>query len=87
MEVDFNALNKIIFKSRVIPTLEKKWTILDEIIRERRCQSAIDTALNNKLISDIANQQKVPTILILTDATNCYNRIVHLIVDLLYQSY
>ena len=34
-------------------------------------------ALNKKLISDIANVQKLLTAVICADKTNCYNRVTH----------
>ena len=46
LEVDFNAVNKIIFNMQLIPFLEYKGLILDEIIRGRRNQSAIYIAIN-----------------------------------------
>ena len=41
--------------------------------------------LNKKLILDIASIRKLPTITIYIDATNCYNRVVHLFTSLCTQ--
>ena len=42
--------------------------------------------LNKKLISDIANARKLPTI-ICTDATNCYDRVAHPFASLCVQHF
>ena len=77
LEADFNTVYKIIFNRRIIPRLKEAKTILNEIIGNRRTQVATHLALNKKLISDIANVRKLPTKVICTDATNCYNRVEH----------
>ena len=55
LEADFNGLNKIIFNSRVLPTLEKQQEIPYEIISGRKRQLLIHVALNKKLIADCSN--------------------------------
>ena len=77
LEADFNALHKIIFNGRILPTLERNNVIPSEIIGERKSQSAIHDALNKKLITDISNQIKSLSIVISADATNCYDRVAH----------
>ena len=84
LETDFNALNKIIFNNRVIPVIEASNSIPEEIIRDRRGQSFIHMALNKKLVCDIGNQLKKPMVVVSTDATNCYDRIIHLVSSLSY---
>ena len=73
LEADFNALHKIIVNGRILPILEKNDLIPAEILGGRRSQSTIHVALNKKLIADITNQIKTPTIVISADATNCYD--------------
>ena len=87
LEADFNALYEILFNSRVILSIEKNQQILCEIIGVRRGHSTLHVALNKKLISDVANQQKVLIIVILADATNCYDRITYPITSLACQSF
>ena len=77
LEADFNASHKTIFNGRILPTLERNNIIPSEIIGGGKSQSAPHVALNKKLIADISNQIKLPSIIISTDATNCYNRVVH----------
>ena len=77
LEVDFNAIHKIIFNNRLMPNLEAMNVIPMEIIGGRRSQAATHLALDKKLISDITNMRKLPMITICADATNCYDRVVH----------
>lgn len=77
LEADFNALHKIIFHNRLIPNLEANDAIPIEVIGGRRSQAATHLALNNKLIVDIANVQKLPIITICAGAPNCYDRVAH----------
>ena len=55
LEVDFNAVNKIVFNTRLIPTLEAQNSIPRELIGGRYGQSAIYVAINKKLLVGIAN--------------------------------
>ena len=56
LEADFNGVNKILFNTRLIPSMEQAHIIPKEIIGGRRAQSAIQLAVNKKLISNITNQ-------------------------------
>ena len=58
---------------RLMPSLEHKKAILYEIIGRRRGYSAIYIVLNKKIVLDIANQEKRPTIIISADVTNYYD--------------
>ena len=77
LEADFNALHKIVFNNRLIPKLEEADAIPVKIIGGRRAQAATHLSLSKKLIADIANVRKVPTITVCADATNCYDRVAH----------
>ena len=77
LEADLNAIYKIIFNSRVLLLIEERKEIPIEIIGSRRKQSAHHITLEKKLISDISNQIKLPTITISADATNCFDRMAH----------
>jgi len=70
LEADYNGLHKINFNGRLMPRLEAMSSILQEIIGGRRSQAATHLALNKKLIADISNIRKVPTVTICADATN-----------------
>ena len=73
LEADFNGLHKINFNGRLLPRLEATASIPQEIIGGRRSQSATHLALDKKLIADISNIRKVPTVTICADTTNCYD--------------
>ena len=77
LEADFNAMDKIIFNSSLIPSIEAANAIPIEVIGDRRSQVATYLALDKKLIADIANMRKFPIITIYADATNCYDRVAH----------
>ena len=82
LEADFNALNKIVFNTKLMPSLERTNSIPYKIIGGRRGQLLIYVALNKKLVSDIANQSKKPTVVVLADISNCYDWIAYLIASL-----
>ena len=82
LEADFNAANKILFKSRMTPTLEKGNLIPREIIGGRQFQSAMHVAVDKRLVSYIANQAKTSHVIISADASNCFDRVAHSIVAL-----
>ena len=48
-----------------------------EVIGRRRSQAATYLALNKKLLANMSNVRKLPTVTIYTNATNCYNGVVH----------
>ena len=77
LKANFNALHKIIFNGRILPTLERNNIIPSEIIGGGKSQSAPHVALNKKLIADISNQIKLLSIVISANTTNCYDRVVH----------
>ena len=85
LEADFNAMHKIIFNNRLIPSIEAANAIPMEVIGGRRSQAATHLALDKKLIADIANVRKLLTITICADATNCYDRVAHLFASLCAQ--
>ena len=77
LEADFNAMHKIIFNNQLMPRIEADNVIPIEVIGGRRSQAVTYLALNKKLIADIANVRKLPTVTICADATNCYDRVAH----------
>ena len=85
LEANFNSMNKILFNGCILPSLENSQSILYEVIGGRRDQSLYYIALNKKLVSDISNQMKKPTIIMNVDATNYYDCIAHPIASLTYQ--
>ena len=87
LEADFNRLNKIIYNSIVIPSLERQGEIPFKIIGRRRGQLSMHIALNKKLISDCSNKSKIPMLVVSANASNCYNHIAHPYVSMSNQYY
>ena len=77
LESEFNALDKIIFNTRVLHQLESDKIILQDIIGDRTSQSEIQLVVRKKLITGTANQKKTLILVSSTDATNCCDRVVH----------
>ena len=73
LKADFNAANKIIFNTRLIPQMKQRDEILKEIVGERRSQSAIYIAINKRLVADILNQTKQLYAIISADALNYFD--------------
>ena len=87
LEANFNAANKIIFNTLIIPIIEKKSEIPREIIGRRKSQSAIQIAINKKLLADIANQSRLPYAIVSVDISNYFDRVAHLISALSYSHF
>ena len=77
LEEDFNVLHKINFNGRLMPSLEASLSMPQEIIGSRRLKAATHLVLRKKLIADISNTRKLPTVTMCADATNCYDRVAH----------
>ena len=77
LEEDFNALHKINFNGRLMPSLEALSAFLQETIGGITSQAYAHLALSKKLISDIYNTNKLPIAMTCTDATNCHDRLAH----------
>ena len=65
------------FNGRLMPSLEASSSMPQEIIGSRIPQGATNLALSKKLIANISNIRKLPTITMCPDATNCYVRVAH----------
>ena len=77
LEADFNGLYKINFNSRLIPLLGASSSTPQEIIGRRRSQADTHLALSKKLIADVSNTRKLPTVTMCADATYYYDRVAH----------
>ena len=69
----------------MILKLEELIEILKEVISGRRYYSVIHVVINKKLLSDTLNQSKRSNAVVSTDTSNCSDRVIHLIVGLIYQ--
>ena len=87
LKANFNSVNKILLNIRLIPLMKQVYVIPKEIIGSRRVKSAIQLAVNKKLISNITNQWKKPFIIISADASNYFDCIAHPITSIVYQHF
>jgi hypothetical protein len=85
MEADFNAINKIIYGSRMLQTVREYELIPEEIYSERN-RLADDRTLAKVLFYDIVRQTRRPAGIGAVDADNCYDRIAHPIASMVFQS-
>jgi hypothetical protein len=86
MEADFNATNKIVYGDRLMENVRKHNQMPEEIFSEKN-RMADDGTLCKTLFYDIAWQAHVPAAIASVDALNCYNRIAHTIVSLVFQAF
>ena len=70
LESDFNGMIKIIYNSRMLPSLETCREISYEVIKGRKVNYSQRAALNKKLVTNIGNQTRRPTVVMSTDATD-----------------
>ena len=74
----FNHNNKLIGK-KMMEYGEKYGTLAEEQYGSRKEKSAIEHALNKRLIIDVARQTKKDCVYIANDAKSCYDRILMLV--------
>jgi len=74
----FNHNNKLIGK-KMMEYGEKHGTLAEEQYGSRKAKSAIEHALNKRLIIDVARQKKRDCIYIANDAKSCYDRILMIV--------
>ena len=85
MEADFNFHNKLVFGSRMLDTARKEGLIPAEQYSEKQ-STAEDGSFDKILQGDISRQMRWPMAIISADAANCYNRIHHTIMALVFLS-
>jgi hypothetical protein len=85
MEADYNTTNKIVYGIHMIKNARGHHLMPEEIISEKNCM-ANDGTLCKTLFYNITQQARVPAAITLVNALNCYNRIAHAIVSLIFQA-
>ena len=75
MDARFNHNNKLIGK-KMMEFGEKHGLLAEEQYGSRKAKSAIEHALNKRLVIDIARQQNRECVYIANDAKSCYDRIL-----------
>ena len=83
MEADFNAMNKEVQGIRMLDNARRYKLIPEEIFSKQNC-TADDGGLAKTLFYDIAHQTSTPAAIASMDASNCYNRIVHVMASLIF---
>jgi len=86
MEADFNFHNKLIFGSRMINAARKDGEIPDEQYCEKQKVSE-DGIFQGVLCNDVSRQSKLPSTVTSVDASNCYDRIAHAFMSLVYRAF
>ena len=83
MEADFNMHNKLIFGKRMLDQARANGIIPGEQYSEQQ-STAEDGSWDKILQSDISRQFRLAMGIISADAANCYDRINHVIMALLF---
>jgi len=86
MEADFNVTNKIVYGDRMINNARKHNLMPEEKISEKT-RMADDGTLCKTLFYDITRQARMLAAIASVDASNCYDRIAHAIVSLVFQAF
>ena len=83
MESDFNFHKKLILVKRMVDTARSKGLIPAEQYAIKEI-TANDGTFEKLLESDISRQSRLPMCIISADAANCYDRVHHGIMDLVF---
>ena len=86
MEAAFNAANMIVYGNRMLVNA-RKYRLMPEDIFSERNRMADDRGLAKIIFYDIVRQKRVPAGISSVDASNCYDRVAHLISSLVFQSF
>ena len=84
MEADLNATNKEIYGIRL--DLVRRHGLIPEEVHSERNRLADDGTLAKVLFYDILRQTRRPAGIAAVDVDNCYDRIAHPIVSLIFQT-
>jgi len=76
-EGDWNVAGRIFVARRMMQQAEKLHLLPEEHLGGRKGRKAIDGAITKRLYLDNSRLMKKPTIILSTDAANCYDRMVH----------
>jgi hypothetical protein len=82
MEGDFNFLSKWVFGHKTVNKLYKIGYVPEDQY-SKKCSTAEDSKLDNRLTMDLSQQMRLPLVAILADADKCYDRIDRIVMSLL----
>jgi hypothetical protein len=86
MESNFNAANKIVYGVQMLNNVCEH-NLMPEVIFIKKTGMANDRTLCKTLFYDITQQAQVSKAIALVDALNCYNRIVQVMVSMIFQAF
>ena len=82
-EADFNCYNQFIFGKRAMATLTNAGYIPEELFSQKG-STAEDAKFDKTLMTDISSQTRLPMTIVSADAANCYDRVNHIIMSLVW---
>ena len=82
-EADWNAAGRIYVTKKMMGQAEKLHLLPEEHLGGRKGRKSIDGAISKQIYMDNVNASKTPTVILSTDAANCYDRMVHKYISLM----
>jgi len=82
-EADWNAAGRIFITRKMMQQAERKNLLPEEHLGGRKGKKSIDGAITKQLYMDNTRMMKIPTVILSTDAANCYDRMVHKYISLM----
>jgi len=76
-EADWNAAGRIYVTRKMMGQAEKLGLLPEEHLGGRKGRKSIDGAITKQLYLDNVRSTRTPTVVLSTDAANCYDRMVH----------
>jgi len=83
IEADFNSHNKLVFGSRMLKAARTNGLIPPEQYSKQPI-TAEDGSFDKVLQGDISRQRWIPMFIVSADAANCYDRIHHAIMAIIF---
>jgi len=82
-EADWNAAGRIYVTRKMMGQAERLGLLPEEHLGGRKGRKSIDGAITKQLYMDNVNSTNKPTIILSTDAANCYDRMIHKYVSMM----
>ena len=82
-EADFQFYNQFVFGKRAMNSLSENGFIPEELFSQKG-STAEDAKFDKTLTTDISRQSRTPMTIISADAANCYDRVNHVIMSLVW---
>ena len=82
-EADWNATGRILITKKMMQQAENLELLPNEHLGGRKGRKSIEGAISKQLYIDNTRIMRIPTIILSTDAANCYDRMVHKYISLM----